>query len=241
MNEPLPLEARRAKWGTPIIVANFKAHNTWDEISAWIDKVMPSVNGFQGTIILCPSASFLAAVYSKLNPPAGGQNSELKLGVQDISKFEQGSYTGEISASQIAKICQYAIVGHSERRKYFGETEEMINKKLKMATKYELTPILCISEINQVSNLQFLASSFQPIVAYEPIFAIGTGNPDTPEEAENITKTIKEKNQLKAVLYGGSVTAENVKSFTTMPSIDGVLVGTASLDSHEFLQIITNS
>src|SRR3989344_406661 len=99
----------------PIVVANFKAHKTWDEMESWIDQVSPRASEFAGTIIICPSSPFLTSAYSKLQTSSfakateGKQNSKLKLGAQDISKFEQGPYTGEVSASQVAKICKYAI------------------------------------------------------------------------------------------------------------------------------------
>lgn len=228
------------------IVANWKSNKTKSEALQWFQE-LSTLNSQLLTligkeIIVCPPFTLLATfneTITKLQLP-------LKLGAQDISPFNEGPYTGEVNGRQIKEFADYVLVGHSERRRYFGEDEKMINKKLEMATKNGLTPILCISSIEQILNSQFPASPaggsiLNLVVAYEPVFAIGTGNPDTPKNADNIARVIKEKNDVASVLYGGSVTAENVKSFTTMPSIDGVLVGTASLDSHEFLQIITNS
>src|SRR3990170_1350875 len=157
----------------PIVVANFKAHKSWDEMSAWIDQVGPRASEFTGTVIVCPSTPFLASAYSKLK----SQNSELKLGAQDISKFEQGPYTGEVSASQVAKICQYAIVGHSERRKYFGEGDSDVIQKVDLLLKSEITPILCVSDLKQldayVNEGKTVVDNAQKIIfVYEPPSAI---------------------------------------------------------------------
>src|SRR3990172_6668109 len=130
----------------PIVVANFKAHKSWHDVESWIDQVSSSVSDFAGTVIVCPSFPFLASAYSKIQT----QKSKLKLGAQDISKFEEGSYTGEVSVSQLANICQYAIVGHSERRKYFGETDGDVIQKVDLLLKSEITPILCVSDLKQL-------------------------------------------------------------------------------------------
>jgi triosephosphate isomerase (TIM) len=154
----------------------------------------------------------------------------------DISPFDEGAYTGEINGNQIREFADYVIIGHSERRKNFAETDEMLSQKVQRAIECSLTPIFCV----QGSDTPI--PDGVTLVAYEPIFAIGTGNPDTPENAEAVIKTIKEKNpSVKYVLYGGSVTPEGVGGFTQKPLIDGVLVGGASLLSDKFVQIIKNS
>lgn len=246
MNEPLPLEARKAKWGLPIVVANFKAHKNWDELSAWIDKVTPNVGSFPGTIIICPSAPFLASAYSKLT----SQNSELKLGAQDISKFDQGPYTGEASASQIANLCQYAIVGHSERRKYFAEGDGDVIQKVDLLLKSEITPILCVSDLNQLDSYvkegETIVENAQKIIfVYEPPSAISQDKdyrPEDPEAADQNTGEIGKILDKKVVtLYGGSINPENVASFFSKENIAGGLVGQACLDADTFLQLISKS
>ncbi|MGH7203545.1 MAG: triose-phosphate isomerase family protein, partial [Candidatus Levyibacteriota bacterium] len=158
------------------------------------------------------------------------------IGAQDISPFASGAYTGEVNANQIKEFAQYAIIGHSERRKYFREDDEMLIKKVRMALAEGIIPIFCVASADT-----FIPEGVE-LVAYEPLFAIGSGKADTPEDAEEIARAIKEKNaDVKTVIYGGSVNPENVHSFTSMPSVDGVLPGGASLDTQKFTQLITNA
>lgn len=231
MNEPLSLEAQRAEWRTPLVVANLKANKTLGEFSDWLEEVGTESASFIGTVVICPSFPFLAVASQKL---AFG-NWPLKLGSQDISKFEQGSYTGEVAASQIASICQYAIIGHSERRQNFKENDEVLFEKVANAQKANLEIIYCVqSEKDEIPGEV-------KIVAYEPVFAIGTGSPDTPQNAKSIAERLKTKGEY-TVLYGGSVRAENVKSYLFKDLIDGVLVGaTNSLDPQKFIQILKSA
>lgn len=217
MNDPFPL-----------LVANLKANKTWGEMSAWLDIVGPSADKFPGTIIVCPTVAFLAAANLQIK----SANLKIKLGSQDISAFEQGPYTGEVTASQIADLCQYAIIGHSERRQNFAESNEVLTQKVQNAQKARIQSIFCIQ-----SDQTPIPEGIK-IVAYEPIFAIGTGTPDTPENVQSISQKLKAKGNC-AVLYGGSVSAENVNSFLQKDLIDGVLVGvTNSLDPQNFTKII---
>src|SRR3989344_3842700 len=132
----------------PIVVANFKAHKNWDEMESWISKVMPKSAEFGGTIIVCPPTPFLAPIHWQLTT----HHLPVKLGAQDISRFEQGPYTGEVSASQIANLCQYAIVGHSERRKYFREGDSDVIQKVGFLINHSITPILCVSDLKQLDS-----------------------------------------------------------------------------------------
>ena len=230
----------------PILVANFKAHKNSDEMLAWINKVVPESVEFAGTVILCPSASFLAAAYSKLQTP----NSKLQLGAQDISKFEEGPYTGEVSASQLAKLCQYAIVGHSERRKYFGETDSDVIQKVGFLINNSITPILCVSDLKQLDSYvkegKTIVENAQKIIfVHEPPSAISGDRdygPEDPESAnQNAGEIGKILNKKVVTLYGGSINPENVASFFSKENIAGGLVGQACLDAETFLQLISKS
>ena len=216
---------------TPLVVANLKANKTWDETSAWLDEVGPISKDFSGTIVLCPSAPFLASTHLSLIT----NHLSLKLGSQDISRFEQGAYTGEVAASQIASICQYTIIGHSERRQNFKENDEILFEKVKNTQKAGLEIIYCVqSENDEIPD-------DVKVVAYEPVFAIGTGNPDTPENAKTIAEKLKARGEY-TILYGGSVNSENVKSYLSKGLIDGVLVGaTNSLDPEKFIGILKSA
>lgn len=221
------------------IVANWKSNKTLSQAKEWLEEFsnsnFPTSRGEQFSnnkeIIVCPPFTLLLELKSLIVD----QGLPIKLGAQDISPFENGSHTGEINGKQIKEFADYVILGHSERRQNFSETDETIAQKVRMANKYHLDPILCAQNINTEIAVGV------KIIAYEPIFAIGTGNPDTPESAEKTAKLIKEKNKIDYVLYGGSVTSVNVKNFTQMPNINGVLVGGSSLDPKEFSEIIKNA
>lgn len=211
----------------PLIVANHKANLDYSDFDIWINSVGPKVSEFQGTVILCPSAPFLSEAWLL----AVSQGWKYELGAQDISKFDVGAYTGEVAALQLSGTCSYVIIGHSERRNNFGETDEILEQKVQLAKKANLKTIFCVQD--QDTKIP----EGVEIVAYEPIFAIGTGNPDTPDNAMDIAKKIKAKGDY-TVLYGGSVNRENVKHFIKTGVIDGVLIGTASLNAQEFIDIL---
>ena len=212
---------------TPLVIANLKANKTWDEVVTWIDEVAAPVQNFEGTVIFCPSYPFLVSAYEKISQ--NGIN--LKLGSQDISRFDVGAYTGEVAASQISDLVKFAIIGHSERRENLKEDKQALEKKVKRANVAGIETIFCI----QSSETPIPEGT--SIVAYEPVFAIGTGNPDNPQNIQTVAQKIKKKGNY-TIIYGGSVSEQNVASFAT-GNIDGVLVGaTNSLDPQKFIAII---
>jgi len=211
------------------VVANWKENKTQEEATDFLSEFSKNYESRPNvTVIICPQYLVVPAVsdFTKSN------NINVAIGVQDISKFDEGAHTGEVSAREASEFSRFAIIGHSERRSQ-GETNEDVQEKVEMATKVGIEPIVCV--VNGNVPIPLGAKT----IAYEPIEAIGTGNPDTPENAEKIASLIKSKNsQVQHVLYGGSVTSKNVQSFVQMQNIDGVLVGGASLDPMEFSAII---
>ena len=223
------------------IIGNWKSYKTASETQDWFDQISSNKDSFSALvdkdIILCVPFTVLAKAKSLLNQ----YMLPLYIGAQDISQFDEGKYTGAINGKQIQEFATYVIIGHSERRKYFGDTDEVVAEKIGKAVSYNLTPIVCISDIEQVHHIPDIGEDKQMVIAYEPLFAIGSGTPDTPENAELMCSRIQQLKPNVSVIYGGSVTSENVHSFTSMPSITGVLPGGASLDPQEFFQIIQNA
>ncbi len=240
----------------PIIAGNWKMNKTSKEARDLAQKLIPLVSGVNNRdIVLAPPFTALPAVAEMI------KGTEMALGAQNMSWEDKGAFTGEVSAEMLLDLgCKYVIIGHSERRQYFGETDETVNKKLRQALNKGLMPIVCVGETlkereggkaNEVIERQvagalkgITAAEMQKIViAYEPVWAIGTGKTATPEQANEIHSFIRQK--IKAaygtetadslrIQYGGSVTPENVSSLMAMPDIDGALVGGASLKPESF-------
>lgn len=215
--------------GKPIyLIANWKSQKTWAETEVFLQQF----RGFreEGNVInvICPPFPYLKTAAEMVT----GLHLPLKLGAQDISPFPFGAYTGAVAAEMVAPLVTYTILGHSERRRYFHETNQEVANKVARAIENQLTPIVCVDE----PYLEAQMAAIEPnnlakiIVAYEPLTAIGSGLPDTPEHAQEIALKINEvMKQTVPVLYGGSVTAENIKRFLGQPLIQGALVGGASL------------
>ncbi len=216
------------------IVANWKANISEEEATEWFDFFKNNADSTRGElankkIIVCPTFPILpfASAYVSLN------NLHVSLGAQDISQFPIGAYTGEVPAGIVKKYAQFVIIGHSERRARLSETDATLFAKVAMANGTLFDVIYCVQDENNA------IPEGVKIVAYEPVSAIGTGNPDTPENAQRVAASIKEKNpSVQAVLYGGSVNADNVSQFTVQASIDGVLVGGASLVAGSFIDLL---
>src|SRR3989344_5732402 len=197
------------------IVANWKENKTTAEAIVWLREISNQISPPVGEVspmadnkkvIVCPSFTSVPAVSEFIK----SNNLPFEVGVQNISKFEEGPHTGEVSAREASEFSRFAIIGHSERRSQ-GETDEDVQGKVEMAVRNGIEPIVC------VVNANVPIPSGTKIVAYEPVEAIGTGNPDTPENAQKIASTIKSKNsQVQRILYGGSVTSKNVHKFTQM-------------------------
>lgn len=215
------------------IIANWKSNKTIAEALDWMDKAGPQIPKKDNLkVVVCPTFSALSEVKKAII--AG--NYPLIVGSQDLSPFSSGVYTGEESANLLKDLINLSIIGHSERRTNFLETDKMIAKKTTQAIENNIIPLVCVqgADTPVPENCQ--------LVAYEPIFAIGSGNPDTPDNAEIVAKSLKNMHgQNLAVLYGGSVTSQNIKGFISQENISGVLVGNASLDAEEFIKICNSN
>jgi len=241
----------------PMIAGNWKMNTTVSEAIELVNQMRRGLDEIANVDkLICPPFVSLAAVRELI------KGSSIKLGAQNIYFEEKGAYTGEISPLMLADLCEFVIIGHSERRQYFNETGEIVNKKIRVALKAGLKPILCIGErleeneagrTKEVLTEQLRSSLAEIdylgglIVAYEPIWAIGTGRAATGKQANETIGFIRrsisklyndEIAQNIRILYGGSVTAANATEFMQQLEIDGALVGGASLKAGQFLGIV---
>lgn len=215
-----------------LIAANWKSNMTKFEARKWLEEFSLFDYPQEVEIVLFAPFTLLDMLdsYIKIN------DLPITLGSQDISPFDSGAFTGEVNAAQIKEMASYVLIGHSERRLNFSESNEMINKKIDKAKSVGLNVMVCISDLEQVKALN--TSDF--VIAYEPLSAIGTGNPQNPDEVINFVKKIKEIKNV-SVVYGGSVKQDNVKNYTSLENIDGSLVGSESLNAKSFSTLITNA
>ena len=239
-----------------VVAGNWKMNMLPNEAIELIDKLAPMVKNSKDEVIIC--VPFVDLFYALLS----AQETNIHVGAQNVFYEDKGAYTGEVSAPMLKSInTEYVIIGHSERRKYFNETDEIVNKKVKKALEHDLKPIVCVGETLEEKEagktIDIITSQVEKalaglttadlnniIVAYEPIWAIGTGKTATKEDAENSIRAIREKiNSIfgtddVTILYGGSVKPENAKDLFSMPDIDGALVGGASLKADSFAGIV---
>lgn len=230
-----------------LIVANWKENLTVDQAAEWLEKFKSTINNQQsaiGNTVICPSFVLLPMMAYEISKLDG-----VYLGAQDVSKFDEGAYTGEVSARQLRDFVSYVIVGHSERRKYFGETNEDVARKSVLALEHNLAPIVCLSSVDEARSWIVEARKEAGglkledlVLVYEPVEAISSGgdyHPDDPAHAQEMAQKIKSSvGGDVPVLYGGSVNSGNVSGFIGQPDISGVLVGQASLNAEEFSRII---
>lgn len=213
-----------------LIVANWKSNFILEEALKWLEafRFAPDANK---EVLICPAYTILPYVKNYIST----NKLPVKTGAQDISPFDEGAYTGEVNGRQIKEFADYVLIGHSERRKNLAETDDLLARKVDMANKYGLQPIYFVQD----SSVAFLPDV--RVFVYEPPASISPGPADTPENAENASVAIKRRLPSSEVLYGGNVTSANVKGFTQMANVAGVLVGRASLDPQEFVRIIQNA
>ena len=245
---------------TPIVAGNWKMNKTVEEARSLVFSMSMKLRDIKGVEkVLCPPFPALLPVAALL------QGTDIGTGAQNLHWEENGAFTGEVAPNMVAEFCQYVIIGHSERRAYFGETDETVNKKVQAAMVHGLTPIVCVGETEneydsgqtgEVVRRQIslgLAGidpdkAAQIVVAYEPVWAIGTGKASSPEAAnavlaDEIRPALTELFGADTALairiqYGGSVKPENAADFFNQPDIDGALVGGASLKKDDFIAIV---
>ena len=242
-----------------VIAGNWKMNKLPNEAIEFIEKLTPLVKDTENEVVLC--VSYTDLFYSLLN----SQGTNIKIGAQNMHFEENGAYTGEVSGQMLKAIgVEYVIIGHSERRQYYNETDESVNKKIKSALANGLKPIVCVGEslaqrekgitTSIITNQTKLALEGLReeevealIIAYEPIWAIGTGKTATSEDANNAIKDIRNEiaklygqsvAEEVVIQYGGSVKSSNANELFSMSDIDGGLVGGASLEAEEFSKIV---
>lgn len=218
------------------VIGNWKSNKSGQETQEWFQafqklSVQGKIKSDKVEAVVCLPYVFLPQTrwFRDQNKLA------LKLGGQDVSAYPNGAYTGEVSAIQLVESAEYVIIGHSERRKYFNEDDKLLSQKVLRAKEANLKVIYCVPDENTV------IPAGADIVAYEPVWAIGTGKTDTPENADRVAAAIRSKYKTNILIYGGSVTPENIKGFITTPHIDGVLPGGASLDPVKFWEMMVNA
>jgi triosephosphate isomerase len=247
----------------PLIAGNWKMHNNHFQAIALVQKLAFMLTGKDfdaADVAVLPPFTALRSVQTLVE----GDKLRLDYGAQDISDHDEGAYTGDVSGPMLAKLgCRYVLAGHSERRKYHGEGNALVNAKVKAALRFAITPVLCIGEPLEVRQagdpIAYTLAQLDGglaglkgeqvagmVVAYEPVWAIGTGEVATPEDAQEVCAAIRGRVSAvhgdgvaagARILYGGSVKPDNMPAIMAQPDIDGGLVGGASLDAGEFVRI----
>ncbi|HEY3074839.1 MAG TPA: triose-phosphate isomerase [Burkholderiales bacterium] len=232
-----------------LVAGNWKMHGSRASIQALLDSLLQGIpDSGEAACAVCAPFPYLAHVAERL------RGTPIAWGAQNVSEHAQGAYTGEVSAAMLAEFgCRYVIVGHSERRQLYGESDAQVAAKFAAAQAAGLTPILCVGETlaereagrtEQVVARQLEAvlskSKFgSAVLAYEPVWAIGTGRNATPEQAQAVHAFLRARLSADAsILYGGSVKAQNAAAIFAMPDVDGGLIGGASLVAEDFLAIL---
>jgi triosephosphate isomerase len=242
---------------TPYIAANWKMNKTIAEAAEFVDALLPRIAATRCDVVICPSFISLSEVVER------SRGSAVRVAAQNMHEEESGAFTGEVSAPMLAEVDVEAVVlGHSERRQYFGETDAALARKVPAALAAGLEPILCVGETEaardggeteavlerqlqaDLAGVDSLALS-RVVIAYEPVWAIGTGRTATPEQAQEACAFIRDVLRMRGaaaddirILYGGSVKPANAAELLSKPDVDGALVGGAALDATDFAGIV---
>lgn len=219
-----------------LVIGNWKSNKNIGEVEEWFSKINTLFLQRQAEIknvetVVCPAFIHLSLTKSLITK----YHLSLKLGAQDISPFEAGSFTGEVNARQLRELVDFVIIGHSERRDKFKEDDVLLTAKGERAKEAGLKVIFCVPD----SKTPVFDKA--DIIAYEPVWAIGTGKAESPQAADGVCRILKEKYPQSQIIYGGSVNDKNIADFIRMEFIDGVLPGKASLDARLFFEMILNA
>ncbi|WP_054113431.1 triose-phosphate isomerase [Marinagarivorans algicola] len=239
----------------PLIIANWKLNGTSAFVSELLEGITEQWTGVhQAEVVVCPAFVHIGQASS-----VHLAHSNIALGAQDCSQFEEGAYTGDVSAEMLHDLgCQFVITGHSERRRFYNETDALVARKFDLAHKALMTPILCVGEtpeqreagetlaiikrqVGAVLDYCGQEKLGRCVIAYEPLWAVGTGVTATPDQAQEVHAFIRQllgpAGQATRIIYGGSVKPENAEALFTQPDIDGALVGGAALKADDFIEI----
>jgi len=229
---------------TRLVAGNWKMHGSRESIDALLDEIVAGAGAAVAQCIVCPPFPYLGQVAERL------RGTEVAWGAQNASEHASGAYTGEVSVAMLAEFgCRYVIVGHSERRQIYRESDAQVAAKFNAVRSGGLTPILCLGETlaereagrtEEVVARQLAAVKFERgVLAYEPVWAIGTGRNATPEQAQEVHAFLRTRVPMETpILYGGSVKPQNAAAIFAMPDVDGGLIGGASLVAVDFLAIL---
>ena len=229
---------------TRLVAGNWKMHGSRESIDALLDEIVAGAGPGVAQCIVCPPFPYLGQVAERL------RGTEVAWGAQNAAEHASGAYTGEVSVAMLAEFgCRYAIVGHSERRQIYRESDAQVAAKFNAVRSGGLTPILCLGETlaereagrtEEVVARQLAAVKFERgVLAYEPVWAIGTGRNATPEQAQEVHAFLRTRVPMETpILYGGSVKPQNAAAIFAMPDVDGGLIGGASLVAVDFLAIL---
>lgn len=237
-----------------IVIGNWKLHGSRQFVTSLLHElVIGWVGVHRAEVVVCPTYVHMEMAYRALG------HTNITIGAQDVSHFAEGAYTGDVSGEMLHELgCHYAIVGHSERRRHYGEGNELVAKKFEAAQGARLVPVLCVGESarerEQGITLDVIDRQIgvvldacggeqlaRAVIAYEPLWAVGTGKIASPQQAQEVHEFIRRKlgapGAMTRIVYGGSVTPLNAQPMFAMPDIDGALVGGAALRAHDFLAI----
>lgn len=214
-----------------LFIANWKSHKTPAEVEAFFEALQASekeIDWNNKKVIIAPTYPLLDKVLGKVKE----YNLPISVSSQDVSSYDEGAYTGEVSAKLIKEYAYYAIIGHSERRELFHEGDELLKEKVNHSIGAGIAPIYCVQNDSQI------VPDGVSIIAYEPPSSIGTGNPDDPEHIENVFNSLNSSYPEAVLLYGGSINPENINKFFKIRNLGGFLVGGSSLDPNSFISLL---